>query len=71
MSEADAWDDATWEGNRLRQHREFHALPFREKLLRLEQLAATARLFAAQARSRQNAGGDIAGDKSRGRLSQA
>lgn len=32
------WTDATWTGNRMRQHREFQALSFREKVLALEEM---------------------------------
>lgn len=33
------WTLTTWEGNRRRQHAEFRALPFREKLVILEQMS--------------------------------
>jgi hypothetical protein len=36
------WSVTTWDGNRLRQHREFLALPFREKMRWLEDLAQVA-----------------------------
>jgi hypothetical protein len=48
----DDWSSTSWEGNRLRQHREFLALPFREKLRRLEQMAEVAAFFAARRRAR-------------------
>ena len=38
MSDQIDWSLTTWEGNRRRQHAEFRSLPFREKLLVLEQL---------------------------------
>jgi len=40
--EGDAWESATFEGNRIRQHRAFHALSFREKILRIEQMNEVA-----------------------------
>jgi hypothetical protein len=42
MTDPIDWSLTTWEGNRLRQHREFLALPFREKMRWLEELARTA-----------------------------
>lgn len=53
MREEADWSASTWEGNRLRQHREFLALPFREKLRRLEELAEVAELFARRRRERE------------------
>jgi len=32
------WKDATWTGNRMRQHHEFKALSLREKVLALEEM---------------------------------
>ena len=55
MPEQPDWRATSWEGNRLRQHREFLALPFREKLRRLEQTAEVAALFAARRRARVEA----------------
>ena len=52
MPELPDWSTTSWEGNRLRQHREFLALPFREKLRRLEQMAEVAALLAARWRAR-------------------
>jgi hypothetical protein len=46
------WTLATWEGNRLRQHREFQALTFREKLRVVESLGEVTRFFALRARIR-------------------
>ena len=42
------WELTTWEGNRLRQLREFAALTFREKLQCLEDFAEIEALFAAR-----------------------
>jgi hypothetical protein len=42
MTDPIDWSLTTWEGNRLRQHREFLALPFLEKMRWLEDLARTA-----------------------------
>lgn len=36
------WNDATWAGNRLRQHRDFLALSLREKVLALEEMERVA-----------------------------
>ena len=46
------WSSTTWEGNRLRQHREFYALPFREKMLRIEQLGEMTRFWLDRAQAR-------------------
>ena len=40
------WELTTFEGNRRRQHLEFLALPFREKVRRLEDFAKIEALFA-------------------------
>jgi hypothetical protein len=55
MMDEDAidWSVTTWEGNRLRQHREFKALPFLEKLLRLEQRGEMSRWLLERARARR------------------
>jgi hypothetical protein len=45
VSDSTHWAEATFEGNRLRQHREFMALSFREKMIRVEQLGEVAALF--------------------------
>lgn len=45
MPEGPDWSGATWAGNRRRQHREFLALTFREKLAVVEQLGEVASLF--------------------------
>lgn len=36
------WSLTTFEGNRRRQHEKFHALSFREKLIRIEQMGEVA-----------------------------
>lgn len=41
------WSVTTFEGNRLRQHEEFQALPLREKLKRIEQTEVVAKHFSA------------------------
>ena len=46
------WTLTTWEGNRRRQHAEFRALPFREKLIILEQMAEVTAFFAQQRESK-------------------
>lgn len=53
MREDDDWRATSWEGNRLRQNREFLALPFREKLRRLEELAEVGEFFANRRRERE------------------
>jgi hypothetical protein len=56
MRDDEVWESTSWEGNRLRQHREFLALPFREKLRRLEQLAEVAEFFSKRLRERETPG---------------
>ncbi len=46
------WSLSTWKGSRLRQHREFQALPFRRKLEVIEELDDLARQFQEQRKSR-------------------
>jgi len=53
---SDDWGATSWEGNRLRQNREYLALPFREKMRRLEQMAEVAEFFAARRRDRAREG---------------
>ena len=55
MNNGDAWLETTWEGLRHRQHRDYAALPFREKIRRLEEMAEVAAFFAACRRARQAA----------------
>ena len=43
------WSITTWEGNRLHQHREFYALPFRRKLEIIEGLCEVATAFSSRA----------------------
>lgn len=57
MPEQPDWRATSWEGNRLRQHREFLALSFREKLQRLEQMAEVAAVLAARRQSRKEMDG--------------
>jgi hypothetical protein len=52
MSEPIDWSVTTWEGNRRRQHREFRALPFREKMEIIERMGEVEALFAARRRAR-------------------
>jgi len=52
MREQVDWNLATWEGNRRRQHQDFLALSFREKLRIIEQLGEVADVFAACRRAR-------------------
>lgn len=46
MADMADWGTASWEGQRRRQHQEFHALPLREKLAIIEQLGEVAAFFA-------------------------
>lgn len=52
MADAIDWGSASWEGHRRRQHREFRALSFREKLVIIEQLDETVAFFAERRRAR-------------------
>lgn len=52
MTDQPEWNLGTWEGNRRRQHREFLALSFREKLNAVEQLSEVARFFAERRRAK-------------------
>ena len=62
MADDAVWRLGTWDGNRRRQHEEFRALPLREKIAVIEQLAEVTALFAARWRrgrmaARARAGG--------------
>ena len=46
------WTLATWEGNRLAQHREFQALSFRNRLRAIENLGEVTEFFAFRATQR-------------------
>jgi hypothetical protein len=48
------WSLTTYEGNRRRQHQEFRALSFREKLKRIEEMEAVAEHFAARRTGNSN-----------------
>ena len=48
------WKLATWEGQRLAQMQEFHALPFSEKVRIIEEMADLAREFAARRMVRES-----------------
>lgn len=52
MSDATDWSAASWEGHRRRQHQEFLALPFREKLAIIEQMGEVVAFFAERRRTR-------------------
>lgn len=52
MADASGWDAANWEGQRRQQHREFRALPLREKLEIIEQLGEVAAFFAERRKAR-------------------
>lgn len=46
MADETDWTLATYAGNRRRQHEEFHALTFREKLAAIEEMENIARHFS-------------------------
>lgn len=52
MPDHGVWRLGTWEGSRRRQHQEFRALPLREKIAIIEQLAEVTELFASRRRAR-------------------
>lgn len=47
MPEPVDWSMTTYEGNRRRQHLSFLALPFREKIIRIQEMEAVAAHFAS------------------------
>jgi hypothetical protein len=51
MADANDWS-AGWDEHRRLQHREFQALPFREKLAIIEQLSETVAFFVERRRAR-------------------
>lgn len=61
MTEPIDWSLTTWEGNRRAHHRAFLALPFREKLLLIEQFEEVAEALARQRFVRERAVEDTAG----------
>jgi hypothetical protein len=52
MTDPADWAAAGWEGHRRAQHREFQALPLREKLAIIEQLSETVAYFTEKRRAR-------------------
>ena len=52
MAEPIDWGVTSWEGHRRRQHQEFLALPFRDKLVVIEQLGEVAAFFMERRRAR-------------------
>jgi hypothetical protein len=46
VSDSVDWTETTFEGNRMRQHNEFMALSFREKMIRVEEMCEVARLLS-------------------------
>jgi hypothetical protein len=46
------WTLATWEGNRLAQHRAFQALSFRDKVRAIENLGEVTEFFVHRAKAR-------------------
>lgn len=52
MADPIDWEARSSEGHRRRQHQKFLALPFRDKLVVIEQLGEVAAFFAARRRAR-------------------
>ena len=61
MPEDIDWTLTTFDGNRRRQHREFRALPLREKLLRIEEMGEVAAFFGARRAAREGVVGGEGG----------
>lgn len=53
MTEPPDWSQTTWEGLRVARARDYAALPFREKVRRLEAMAEVAHLLAERRHARQ------------------
>jgi hypothetical protein len=64
MPEDADWTAATWEGSRRRQHAAFLALPFREKVAAIEELAELAAFFAERRQSRVSRVREVVGPPS-------
>jgi hypothetical protein len=63
VAEKTDWSLGTYEGNRQRQHEEFRALAFRQKLCVIEELGRVARYFAGRrGAKRREAGAAKPGD---------
>lgn len=60
MTEPIDWSLTTWEGNRRAHHRAFLALPFREKLLIIEQFGEVAEMLARSRAEREKRLGELA-----------
>jgi len=52
MADVTDWSAASWEEHRRRQHREFQALPLRDKLAIIEHLGDVAAFFAERRAAR-------------------
>jgi hypothetical protein len=52
MADPIDWGVASWDGHRRRQHQDFQALSFRDKLVVIEQLGEVAAFFAERRRAR-------------------
>ena len=53
MSDRPDWTEATWEGRRLNQHREFLRLPLARKISIIEDLGEIVAFFAERRRARE------------------
>lgn len=52
MADPIDWGVTSWEGHRRQKHQEFRALPFRDKLVVIEQLDDVAAFFTERRRAR-------------------
>lgn len=52
MTDPIDWGVASWDGHRRRQHQDFQALSFRDKLVIIEQSGEVAAFFAERRRAR-------------------
>lgn len=68
MSDIEDWSVASWEGNRLQQHREYLALPFRRKLEILEAMAEVSQALCLGKGTSPGQGADAAEPGGTGRL---
>ena len=60
MTDSGDWSEVTLEDVRRRQHEEFAALPFAEKLRLVEEMADLAREFAARRALREGGSSGVA-----------
>jgi hypothetical protein len=63
MADSIDWTLTTFDGNRIRQHREFMALSFREKMLVIEQLSEVSQMFRGSREGEPPDGSDQKGSQ--------